>query len=170
MDQEEWVQHIKEKFTKSKITINDTVIRKIIQKAQNIPYYVQSLSRRIWALAVDSGKVEEKNIEEAIESVVDQSRHVYVALWGLLPSTQQRLLEEIARGIIENPLSQDFIMRHQLNARSTVTTSLTLLEKKDILEKTGKKYIFCDIWFSEWILKRWVILTMDTLRLKRRRN
>ncbi|OGS25462.1 MAG: hypothetical protein A2297_05095 [Elusimicrobia bacterium RIFOXYB2_FULL_48_7] len=152
--QEEWIRYIKDKFRKSKIAIDDAVVIKIIQKAQNIPYYVQSLSHKTWELTLDSRKVNEKIIEEAVESIVDESRHVYVALWEMLPSTQQRLLEGIARGAIENPLSQDFIIRHQMNSRSTVTTSLKLLEKKDILERSGKKYIFCDIWFSEWILKR----------------
>jgi len=64
------------------------------------------------------------------------------------------LLDGIARGNIENPMSQEFMIRYQVNARSTVITSLKLLEKKDILEKYAKKYIFCDIWFSEWILRR----------------
>jgi len=154
IDQEEWVQYIKEKFNKSEIVIDDAIVRKVILKAQNIPYYVQSLSHKIWELSIDLRKVEERAIEDAVESIVDESRHVYVALWGLLPSTQQRLLEGIAHGIIENPFSQDFIIRHQMNSRSTIMTSLKLLEKKDILEKTGKKYIFCDIWFSEWILRR----------------
>ena len=154
IDQEEWVQYIKEKFNKSKIAIDDNVVRNIIHKAQNIPYYVQSLSHKIWELTVDSGNAQEKAIENAVESIVDESRHVYIALWELLPSTQQRLLEGIARGVIDNPFSQEFIIRHQMNSRSTVITSLKLLEKKDILEKSGKKYIFCDIWFSEWVLKR----------------
>jgi len=154
IDQEEWVQYIKDKFRQGKIAIDDVVIRKIIQKAQNIPYYVQSLSHKIWELTGDFGRVEEKAMAAAVEAIVDESRHVYGALWELLPSTQQRLLEGIARGVIENPLSQDFITRYQMNSRSTVMTSLKLLEKKDILEKTGKKYIFCDIWFSEWVLKR----------------
>lgn len=151
---EEWARYIKKKFNSSKIAVDDVFVRSIIDKAQNIPYYVQRLSHKIWELATRAGRVNEKTIENAVDLIVDESRHVYIALWDLLPSTQQRLLEGIARGAIENPFSQEFIMRHQMNSRSTVITSLELLEKKDILEKSGKKYIFSDIWFSEWILKR----------------
>lgn len=151
IESQEWEKYLLKTFKNGGFKVHTDVINAIIESAANIPYYVQCLAHEIWDLRYEEKKITMSDINIALISIVRKRAPTYQTLWDILPVTQRRLLQGLVVESTYNIFSQQFITRYQLNSPSLVKKSLSLLMKKDILEKDNGHYIFTDLWFSVWI-------------------
>ncbi|MEW6557623.1 MAG: ATP-binding protein [Elusimicrobiota bacterium] len=151
INEQKWVEYLGNTFKKGGFIVGNYVIDKIISLADNIPYYVQCFAHEIWDLFFEKKKIELNEVDTALLSIVRKNTPTYQMLWDLLPATQRRLLQGLVMSSTNNIFAQQFLIRYQLNSPSLVKKSISLLIKKDIVEKENTNYVFTDLWFSVWI-------------------
>ncbi|PIP15630.1 MAG: hypothetical protein COX46_05405 [bacterium (Candidatus Ratteibacteria) CG23_combo_of_CG06-09_8_20_14_all_48_7] len=145
-----WYGFLKKRFQRASLKLNSEVINLIIEKAENVPYYVQYLAHEVWDLALSDKVVNARKVNEAIESICHKQGPLYAGWWDILTLPQKQLVQTISESGGRNIFSNDFLFRCKLNS-AMVQKSVKLLLKKDILEKENGEYSFSDIWFKEWV-------------------
>jgi hypothetical protein len=91
-----------------------------------------------------------------MNKILDGQSAVYATIWNTLPLHQKRMLIAIASSGGGNVFSRDFIRDNDLGAVSSVQTSITLLMKKEIIDKEGSSYYITDVFFKNWLDKEMV--------------
>lgn len=146
-----WEKYLSNTFSKHGFRCNDKIPGVIVQKAHGIPYYIQYIAHELYDNYCHSKKFDIEHIDETIRNIVKRNISSYETIWDNLTGVQQRMLEGIASGTIENIFSNEFLQRHQIGTRPGAEKTVKLLIKKDILEKEKNQYIISDLWFCEWI-------------------
>ncbi|MGA2090707.1 MAG: ATP-binding protein [Endomicrobiales bacterium] len=150
INEREWEKYIKSAYLKGKYKIDNDVPGQIMKHTENIPYYVQALAHELWDEKNENKIIESGDVEKAVISIIKKRTPTYDTLWSMLPGTQQRLLMGMC-ATESNLFSSAFIIKNQLGSRTTVEQAIKLLEKKDIIEKDAKEYVFVDLWFKKWV-------------------
>jgi len=148
----EWVNFVGKNFRKFKIRFEDEAVNLIIEKAQNVPYYVQFLAYETLAMSVDDRFVNVKKVEAAVDSVCCKMRPLYAAWWDDLTLNQKQLLKAVSNAGGRSLYSNNFLSKARLSA-ALVQKNIKPLINKEIIEKENDEYAFSDVWFKEWIKK-----------------
>lgn len=148
--QKYWFDFIKKNFQKAKLKFTPEAINFIIEKTENIPYYVQYLCYEVWDLSLRDKIVNTNKIKQAINLICKKQGPLYANWWDLLTLSQKQLLKSISLSGGKNIFSNSFLNKCKLNA-ATVQKSIKLLLGKEILEKENNEYFFSDVWFKEWL-------------------
>ncbi|MCU0378625.1 MAG: ATP-binding protein [Bacteroidales bacterium] len=116
------------------------------------PYYTQQLAFTAWEMAV-SGRGQSKNaVDDAVNELVMMHEMDYERIWLSFNSTDRKVL--LGLSISEQqPLTTDFMRMWNLNASSTVFSSLKRLMTGGYVIRTDK-YELDDPFFSRWIKER----------------
>jgi len=149
---EELIIYLKSGFEKSGTRIDDVFIRKLMEIAGNIPFYVQMLSAVLWDIASGkTGVITESQLNEAIQTVLWHQNDFYQALMQDLTGYQQKVLHAIA---MENTsiFTKEYADRYYLSATSSTQRALDKLIDKDILNKQDNRYLFEDPIFRIWLI------------------
>lgn len=152
--QEEFQKFISGKFHISGIRIPKSAVVKILETAENIPYYVQMISHELWDLAV-SGKKEsrESDIDIVLEQLIKQYDQNLRSEWSRLASTKRQLLQIIANKGGKNLLSKESLDTNELPGPSSVQRTLESLAGDDYIDRINGEYFITNILFREWIKK-----------------
>jgi AAA+ ATPase superfamily predicted ATPase len=149
-----FLSHLENKFKKTGFRLEKGVIEKVLDAAEEYPYNAQFICHKLWDMNFEDKIIRIKDINKAIEEILDDQNMAYIALWETLSNHQKRLLASIAKRGGENIQGSEFINMGGLSAASSVQTSKSILLKRDILDKEGSCYLITDIFFKEWILRR----------------
>jgi AAA+ ATPase superfamily predicted ATPase len=153
---EEFKAFLEDKFSRTGFSLEAGVLDGILDVTENYPYNVQFLCHELWNRCLDRRKVSVDDITRTMNKILDGQSAVYVTIWNTIPRHQKRLLIAIASSGGENIFSVDYMRANDLGAASSVQTSLTLLMKKEIIEREDKAYYITDVFFKEWIRKEMV--------------
>jgi hypothetical protein len=96
-------------------------------------------------------RLTERDIGEALSTVLQQDAPHFSAAWERLSLHQRQVVQAIAQGGGRNVFSSGFLTSHRLGSHSSVQTSLRLLLKEQVLFKTNGEYRIADPFFREWI-------------------
>ncbi|MGH7452772.1 MAG: hypothetical protein ACRENG_15600, partial [bacterium] len=110
----------------------------------------------LWDDCIDKPEIDEKDIANAVDSVLDRERSLYLALWDGLTGKQKALLLALANASEpkqQKIFSQRFLMEHGLGAASSVQKALTVLIEKNLVERENGLIVFSDIFFKMWLQK-----------------
>ena len=136
IDAEVWPSFIQEKFRETGKSINDTQCRRIVELADNNPYYIQQISEEVWNRT--EAVTGDEAVEEAFLSIIRSQAGLNLALTQTLTITQQNLLHAIVEG--NTALSSQATMeRYALKNSLTVARAKQALVKMDILDNFGRK-------------------------------
>lgn len=91
-------------------------------------------------------------VREIIGELVIEQEPVFAAYYDSFTANQALLIEAIARdGVVDKPLSQEFIARHRLSSASSVKQALQRLGQRQLVCKTTEGYVVYDSFFAVWL-------------------
>jgi hypothetical protein len=149
---EEFAPFLEARFKGGGLAVTQEVLDAVLAAADDIPYNVQRLCHQLWALrAGRANRLAERDIGEALATILDQDTPYFSAAWERLSLHQRRLVQAIARSGGRNVFASDFLATHRLGSHSSVQTSLRLLLKEQVLFKANGEYRIADPFFREWV-------------------
>ena len=151
--EKEMAGFVLEKFSQTGYKIEPSTAEFILTEMRNIPYNVQLLCHHLWAQTRDVKIVKVEDVVSAIRDLVYTYEPIFGGLWDTLTVYQKNLLRAIALTKGKNLFSSETVARYGLQASSFVNKGLSLLQKKNLVEKRNDRYEFNDIFFEKWILE-----------------
>ncbi len=110
---------------------------------------VMMLARQTYYLGASRGRLEEDDVERALDELVQGDDAVFQALWDGFTPLQQNLLRAVAAG--ETSLYASAVReRRALGPASSVTTAIQSLEKQEVLIDDD------EVRFDSPFFRRWV--------------
>ncbi|MFC1616692.1 ATP-binding protein [Candidatus Margulisiibacteriota bacterium] len=135
----------------SKITNNNNVLAKeILSVTKCHPYYTQQLAHEVFHLLAEN-YTSSDIVNKAIEQIILHHNAEFNQWWLERNTTERKILVGLAEEK-HTYGSNIFLDTYELNATSTVFTSLKAMYHKCILEiNKDNKYHIEDLFFKEWI-------------------
>ena len=152
--EKEMADFVLDKFSQTGYRIEALTAEFILMEMRNIPYNVQLLCHHLWAQTRDVKIVEVEDVVSAIRDLVHTYEPIFGELWDSLTVYQKKLLRAIALAKGEKLFSSETVTRYGLEGSSFVSKGLSLLQKKNLVEKRNDRYEFNDVFFEKWILER----------------
>ena len=143
-----------DRFSQTGYRIEPLIAEQILREMRNIPYNVQLLCHRLWGQTRDTKVVTREDVELAIRSLIYTYEPIFGELWDNLTPYQKRLLQAIASTGGKALYSSKIIGGYGLEASSFVNKGLSLLQKKNVVEKRKDHYEFNDIFFEKWVSEK----------------
>lgn len=144
-----WPDFIMGEFAKTGKSIEKEQCERIVELADNNPFYVQQLSQTAWLHAQD-GICTDTTVDEAFDDILRQQGELNRALTATLTITQQNLLHAMAEG--EKSLSSMAVMeKYGLKSTTEISRARKALVAKDIIDDFGKVYSFEDPLYEYWL-------------------
>lgn len=146
---------VQRRFVSRSVGIDEVTARKIVEVADNVPYYLQQLS----ALTFDAVReregdwVEERDVEMAIGDLLDENGDYYNERLSSLSPTQRLLLSALAHEPVR-VFTADYRRRYALAIPSTVHTALKALVNGGLVESDESGYFLGDPFFARYIRAR----------------
>lgn len=149
---EKWQPFIKKRFKDSGKVIDKNTIEKIIQYADNQPFYVQQLSQVSWLLT--SKICSEETIDEALNNILNQYQSFFVREMEGLTPLQANFLKAVVEGVTSYG-SIKTLKQYKLKSTSNVNRVKKSLDEKQIIRFVENKAEFTDAIFKIWLEKRY---------------
>jgi len=153
----EFAIFIRERFRSTGITIDDSIVTKILEISESHPYYTQQLCHEVWNLCRDSGKVKESDVETGVKQVISNQNYAYSTIWESLRKTQRSVLIALAtldEGERSKIYSKDFLDSYDLPSASSVQRAAAALEEKGVIERQNGYFVISDIFLKKWLLNQ----------------
>lgn len=146
--------YLEGKFKRGGFTVEKGTIERVLEVSEEYPYNAQFICHRLWDIKLESRKIGPKDIDAAIDNILEDQEMAFIALWDSLSNHQKKLLMAIAKYGGQNIQGAEFIKMGGVGAASSVQTSKNILLKRDFLDKENNYYFITDIFFKEWILRK----------------
>jgi len=149
LPQEDSLLFIQEQFKRGGKTCPDEIARKIIEKAEGYPYYLQRMPYAIFE--VSGGKVNENDLIQGVQKTLDEEGTLFEAMLRGLSLQQIRLISALACESTETPFSLKYMGKHGLGSIGGVQGAMKRLLELDYIEKKDGAYKVVDPVFSIWL-------------------
>jgi len=152
--EEKSVHFLKERFRSTNIEIDDQTTHYILEKAENIPYYIQFLAHEIWQEAIIKGqnKVAYNQIDEAVETILKLQSDYYWELTNRQTSYRKKVLKALCKS--SNAIfSYKVTEVYGLGASSSTQKALEVLMDEGIIEKQNNNYFFTDPIYKTFLIR-----------------
>jgi len=127
------------------------ISEEILTFTQCHPYYTQQLAFHVW-MRLERESYSENTIRETIEETILLHDNDFERMWNNLNKTDKKILIGLAFSSL-SPLKDQFSLKNDLNATSTVFSGLKRLSQNGIINKLVV-YEFDDPFFKQWLIKR----------------
>lgn len=149
-----FLEFISAKFKETGIKVDSVILQRLIERAENIPYYVQMFAHELWDFVLAKGGVGVDDIEQVVRQLITQYSQNFHLEWARLILSKRRLLKAIALYGGKQVLSKNYLEKNELGLPSAVHRTLLSLVEEGYLDRNGNEYFFPDILFREWIRSR----------------
>lgn len=149
--QKDFFNFVKSRFLSTKIKIFDEAINNLIDRAENVPYYIQMFAHELWDHVITSKEIKPDDLEIVISRLVKQSSPNFHQEWSRLILAKRHLLQAIALSGGKNIFSGDYLKKNKLGLPSAVRRTLLSLVDEGHLDREENEYFFNDLLFREWI-------------------
>ncbi|MBN1594963.1 ATP-binding protein [candidate division FCPU426 bacterium] len=146
--------YIKTRFENTGFRIIESIIDEILEAANGHPHFTQMICCQLWNQGHSGKVITNKNVAQAIETILEVHSDFYSFLWSDLSLHQKNLILAICKGGGQKVFSQDFVGRYGLGSFSTVQKSLNRLLERQMLERRGDHYLLRNMFFQRWLLRR----------------
>ncbi|HEY6507000.1 MAG TPA: hypothetical protein VIY56_03250, partial [Vicinamibacterales bacterium] len=128
----------------------------IVDLAGNLPYDVQRLAHETWddVRAGGGKRAGLDHLHATLSRLLAEQATMFEALWQRLTMAQRAVLRAVVLQGGRELLSADTRTRHRLGGPSSIQTGLAALQKQDLLQKEGSRYVVVDSLFREWVARR----------------
>lgn len=145
---EDTIQFLQEKFSKFDITISKECCSYIVEKATNIPYYIQLLAAEVWqSVIVGKDDITRQIIEDCCLRVVNLKKDYYSELFDKHSEGQKNVLLALCKSG-NNIYSAGYIQKNRLKAVSSVQKSIMVLMDSGIVDKEDDEFFISDPFFK----------------------
>ena len=153
LPRKETIEFLIKRFSVSNISIDRDTAGYLIDRAEDIPYYIQFLASEVWQEVVNSKKSIKKDIVDlCAEKILDHKNDFYFELFDRQTAYKKKLLKALSISG-QNVLSNEYSRRFRLSAASTTQKALAGLIENGIIEKNRGIYNFTDPFFRLYILR-----------------
>ena len=150
----EFSEFLKNKFFQSNRKVDDKVLEKAFQIAENIPGDIQQLCGSIWEITAEKELISIDKLKSAIELVFAREQKSYENYIRLLTNIQLKVLTVIAKEGGRQVFSAAFMKPSGFTNPSTVRRAVKRLLQLNILFESSGEYRFVNPFFRAWIIYR----------------
>jgi uncharacterized protein len=154
LEKEIFRNYIKEKFLSGKRMIKSSAIDTIFLKAEENPGDVQELCNAIWSITEDNTRIEQSDLEAALNVIFAREKEFYEHTISLLTNQQLRCLSSIASLGGRSIQSGEFLESSGIRHASSVKKAAARLLDLKILYNYKKEYCFNSPFFRFWLLHK----------------
>lgn len=148
---EAYTDFIIQHFQNAKKTIEPASIEKIYTWSRGQTYTVQLVCNHLFA---NYKKVRNADVDTVYNQILVQQQTIYANFQKMLTRTQWTVFRAIAKEEpLQNPLSKDFLTKHNLGAASTVSTALKALERLELVIKDDGNYLVHEVQLARWMAR-----------------
>jgi hypothetical protein len=151
---QEFSEFLKNKFSQGNRKIDDKVLEKAFQIAQNIPGDIQQLCGAIWEITTEKEMISADKLKSAIELIFTREQKSYEHYIRLLTKIQLNVLTAIAKQGGKQAFSVAFMKPSGFTNPSTVRRAVNRLLQLGILFESSGEYRFVNPFFRAWIIYR----------------
>lgn len=131
------------------------VFRQLYNQFNGYTWYMQSVLNRLYER--ERSVTDYQQVNEAILSILADKASQYETFMMFLTDNQKRLLKAVAlEGMVAQPQSLAFAMKHELPSASSIKKALEVLKGKDVLYQTPEGYIVYDRFLELWLKRTFV--------------
>ena len=140
------------RFRSAGIVLPAAFSRRIVDLADNIPYYLQAIASWVYAsvLSRKAATVAESDVADGFRRMFDSKRDLYETMFASFSASQCALLQALA----EEPVArfdEAYRIRHALGGSSTVNTALKLLQESGDVDLVEGKNRVSDPLFTRYL-------------------
>jgi AAA+ ATPase superfamily predicted ATPase len=149
---EESLDFVVSRFESCGKTISRQVAGQLVQKIDNIPYYIQQLGFEVFRLVDDAKRkvVSSDDVEAAYRLLSGFNRDQYEQLTLTFSGAQKKLLIALAHERTRE-FDDDYRSRYLLGASSTVNSAKKILMEYGHIERMEDKYSVADPYFARYL-------------------
>ncbi len=147
---EHFVPYIERGFAESGKKLKSGIAQQLVEEMQHHPYYVQQLAH-ILLHAASGKKVGQKQLQEAIQQLIQTNAIFYTKEFDDLPANQIHALRMILDGLKEGFTRQSNLEAYGFQSSAHVVAAMKALEKKELIERFGEQVDFVDPVFALWL-------------------
>lgn len=149
IDLQAYKKFIIEHFLAAKKVIEADSIEKIYTWSRGQTYTVQLVCNHLFA---SYNKVSLSDVDVVFDQILTQQQAVFANFQKMLTRAQWNVFRAIAKEEpLQNPLSKNFIQKHNLGAASTVSTALKALEKLELVIRDEGYYLVHEVQLARWM-------------------
>ena len=150
-----WIDYISERFENTGKRISADKCSRIANLVENHPYYVQQLAQMVWLRSEE--ECTEEDIDEALNGILNTLNMQYWILADSLTEKQLGYLMAIADGET-NLSSENIIRKYRYGSSANIKNIKNTLEKKDLIDISGKKITIQDPMLKLWLKQNYKII------------
>jgi len=148
---EEFSEFLKKKFATGQRKIDDEVLEKVFEIANEIPGDIQQLCEALWEISSEKEIISLDKLKNALELIFAREQKSYETYISLLTNIQLRCLMAIAKEGGKSVFSASFMKPAGFSNPSSVRRAITRLIKLNILFESGGEYRFINPFFRAWL-------------------
>jgi AAA+ ATPase superfamily predicted ATPase len=149
IEQVQYADFIGRMFKSGGKLIDQGAIQNIFKWSRMQTYCIQLICNKLYAL---NDHVVEESLEEVYHEILEQEGSYFSEYLKLLTDMQWRVLKAVAKEEpLRNPLSKDFIGKHDLGAPSSVSTALGMLKKHEIIIQEDEAFLIHEVLLRNWL-------------------
>jgi len=152
IEEKEWVKFIVDSFKDTDKVISHELAMELVQTVSLHSWYVQQLAHFTWNL---TEKIATKDIlQSAIGQIVNTNLPLFQNECEALTASQLNLLIAIVKG--EQALTASAVMnKYGLGTPQNVSKNKLRLQKRDLIDKAPKGFVFLDPVFERWFISEY---------------
>lgn len=150
--QEESLAFLRDRFANCGIEVEDAALAAIVERSENIPYYLQALAYEVFESADATGRksVSPADVADALEIAERRSADTFENIVENLSETQRTLLTALAN---EPAAAFDaaYRRRHRMPNYATIASALKVLVEKGLVESGRKSHRVANPFLAAWL-------------------
>ena len=151
--EEKSINYLVDRFNRSEMEIDILTAKYLLDRTENIPYYVQFIAFEIWQGLVlsDDKLIETRHIDEAVERVLNLKADYYWELTNKQTPYRKKVLYAISQSV-EELFSKKITKAFNLGAVSSTQKAIDVFIDDGIIERKKTKYYFSDPFYKEFVI------------------
>jgi hypothetical protein len=156
---EDFSKFLKDGFVSAGFSVEEGVIKHILDVSDDVPYNVQWLANHCWTMLHENGgpgitSLTTTLVDESLSVLVRQQDPFYAGMWGKLTAIQQRTLIAVATESGTNLLSLRVLNTVGKGAGSVRKALTGMMDMTILREERSERrmiYRFEDPFFGRWV-------------------
>ncbi len=152
IDERESEDYLVSRFNRSAMEIDIETSDYLLQRAGNIPYYIQFIAFEIWQTAIltKASEITNNHIDEAVENILKLKSDYYWELTNRQTGNRKKVLFALSWEVKEL-FSKQTAKDYYLGAVSSTQKAIDVLINDGIIERNKSKLYFSDPIYKEFI-------------------
>ncbi len=156
LSSEELSPWLAERFRETGLALEADADAALGVTAAGHPWATQYLAHFVWEIAAGSTQrvITGEMVRLALDEALRAGETIYAGEYSVLTPAQRQVLSAVAAEPTAQPTAAEYLAKHRLPAKSTVSQALASLVEKGQVEQHGETYWIADPLFGEWLRRQ----------------